>query len=53
MVVIAGFGNPLLDIIVTTNCKQLLQKYNLKEDDQKEVDDITMQSLLQDIKKYF
>uniref|UniRef100_A0A1B6H2D1 Adenosine kinase n=1 Tax=Cuerna arida TaxID=1464854 RepID=A0A1B6H2D1_9HEMI len=35
---IAGFGNPLLDIYATVEGNKILDKYNLKSDDQKEVD---------------
>lgn len=51
MVILAGFGNPLLDLTVKVGCRQLLQKYNLKEDDQCEIDEVVMTSLLKDIKK--
>ncbi|XP_018329140.1 adenosine kinase [Agrilus planipennis] len=52
MVKIGGFGNPLLDISVKLNTNDLLNKYNLLEDEQSEFDSQKMKSLLNDIKKY-
>lgn len=37
MGVLAGFGNPLLDVTVTIKDDKLLKKYNLNSDDQKEI----------------
>ncbi|KAF2897382.1 hypothetical protein ILUMI_08796 [Ignelater luminosus] len=49
MVLIAGFGNPLLDITVKIPDDTLLNKYNLNEDDQKEISADKIKSLLEDI----
>lgn len=49
MVLIAGFGNPLLDITVKIPDDTLLNKYNLNEDDQKEISADKIKSLLKDI----
>lgn len=47
--VLAGFGNPLLDITVKIEDDKLLKKYNLNRDDQKEISVKEMNSLLNDI----
>lgn len=49
MVVVVGFGNPLVDVTVKIPDATLLDKYNLNEDDQKEIRPNRMKSLLQDI----
>lgn len=48
---IACFGNPLLDIIVRIEGNDLLEKYDIKPDDQKEISDEEMKNLYDDIEK--
>lgn len=48
---VAAFGNPLLDIIVNIDSDELLEKYGIKNDDQKEIDDFQMKNLYKDIEK--
>lgn len=47
--ILAGFGNPLLDITVKIHNDELLKKYNLNNDDQKEISIEEMKNLLKDI----
>ncbi|CAH0552176.1 unnamed protein product [Brassicogethes aeneus] len=49
MKTLVGFGNPLLDTIVNLNNNDLLDKYGLEADGQKEVDEVVMQSIFNDI----
>lgn len=49
MFIVAGFGNPLLDITVNIDNDELLKKYKLNEDDQKEISDDEIKSLYNDI----
>lgn len=49
MFVIAGFGNPLLDISVKIKNNYLLEKYKVDEDDQIEISSEGMKSLYEDI----
>lgn len=50
--ILAGFGNPLLDITVEIQDDKLLKKYNLNPDDQKEIEIEQMNNLLKDITQY-
>lgn len=50
--VLAGFGNPLLDVTVKIDDDKLLKKYKLNSDDQKEIPVQEMNSLLQDVSQY-
>lgn len=50
--VLAGFGNPLLDITVKIDDDKLLKKYKLNSDDQKEIPVQEMNKLLQDVSQY-
>lgn len=52
MVILTGFGNPLLDITVHIQDDSLLQKYKLQEDGQKPIDADGMKQLLEDIAGY-
>ncbi|XP_022911808.1 adenosine kinase-like [Onthophagus taurus] len=52
MAIVAGFGNPLLDITIKIHDDKLLQKYNLKIDDQSQIKENEMKNLLQDIKDF-
>lgn len=49
MIVLAGFGNPLLDVTVKIDNDGLLKKYSLNRDDQKEIPLQEMQNLLKDV----
>ena len=49
--IIAGFGNPLLDITVKVDNNDILEKYNLKRDDQIEFDFNHIKLLLNDINR--
>lgn len=51
MVVVAGFGNPLFDVTVKITNDELLKKYNLTEDGQKELPKNDMKQLFDDISK--
>lgn len=44
--IIAGFGNPLLDICVEIHDNTLLDKFNLLPDGQKEVDEMEMKAIM-------
>lgn len=48
---IAAFGNPLLDIIVNIKNNELLIKYDVNPDDQKEISDKDMINLYKDVAK--
>lgn len=50
--ILAGFGNPLLDLTVKIENDDLLKQYNLNRDDQKEISSEQMGELLKDISKY-
>lgn len=49
MVVVGGFGNPLIDITVKITNDDLLRKYNLKENTQKEITEQDMKFLISDV----
>ncbi|XP_031342079.1 adenosine kinase 2-like isoform X2 [Photinus pyralis] len=49
MVIIVGFGNPLLDIIVQLDDDTILQKYNIREDYEKEETANVIRLLLKDV----
>lgn len=51
MVILTGFGNPLLDITVHIQDDSLLQKFKLQEDGQSEIEEAGMKQLLEDISK--
>lgn len=51
MFIVAGFGNPLLDITVNIDNDELLKKYKLNEDDQTELPVDEIKSLYNDICK--
>lgn len=48
---IVAFGNPLLDIIANVENDDLLIKYQINPDDQKEISREEMTNLYKDIKK--
>lgn len=52
MASVAGFGNPLIDLTVKITDDELLRKYNLNEDGQKELPKNDMKLLFDDISKY-
>ncbi|KAJ8971814.1 hypothetical protein NQ317_004844 [Molorchus minor] len=52
MKTIVAFGNPLLDTTVFVDDNLLLNKYNLKEDGQKEITKEEMQRICKDISSY-
>lgn len=49
MVLIAGFGNPLLDVIIHLDDNNILKKYNLKEDGEKEISKNEMKTIIDDL----
>lgn len=49
MYLVVGFGNPLLDIIVKIPDDKLFEKYKLHVKDQKEISDIEMANLYEDL----
>lgn len=52
MFTLVGFGNPLLDICLNVNNNDLLIKYNLQPDDQKEITKDEMKHILDDITRF-
>ncbi|KAJ8949240.1 hypothetical protein NQ318_022753 [Aromia moschata] len=52
MKTVVAFGNPLLDTTLLVKDDFLLNKYNLKEDDQKEITKNEMQNICNDIISY-
>lgn len=46
---VVAFGNPLLDIIVHLDSDEILNKFNLKTDEQREVTPETIQEILAEI----
>ncbi|XP_012279852.1 adenosine kinase [Orussus abietinus] len=47
--VVVAFGNPLLDIIVTVEDDHLFKKFDLKEDDELELPEETVQQLISEL----
>lgn len=49
MYLVVAFGNPLLDIVVNVPDNKLLEKYNIKPNDQKEISDKEIANLYEDV----